>query len=105
MGQPTPPGWLRGPAGPAVFVAGASASGREALDGPVRPLTAVTQPVVQPAGPALPELDDVVPEPVATPEAGHRNDRALRPALFQPRVTPVQHGPRADHRRLPARPG
>src|SRR6266487_1973186 len=60
-------------------------SGREALDGPVRPVTAVTQPVMQPVGPALPELDDVVPEPVATPEAGHRHDRALRPALLQPR--------------------
>src|SRR5215813_11349220 len=80
-------------------------SGREAFDDPVRPLPTVTQPVVQPVGPALPELDDVVPEPVTAPEAGHGHDRSLRPALLQPRVTLVEHGARADHRRLPAGPG
>src|SRR5262249_50973910 len=88
----------------AIVAARQTRSGGEALDGPAGSLAAVAQPVVQPVGPALPELHDVVPEPVAAPEAGHGHGRARGPALLHPRVTVVEHGARGDHRRLPACP-
>src|SRR2546421_520120 len=79
-------------------------SGGEALDDPVRSLAPVTQPVMQPVGAPLPELDNVMPEPVAAPEAGHGHYRARRPSLLEPRITVVEHGTGSDHRRLPACP-
>src|SRR5688572_6582179 len=78
-------------------------SRRQALDVPALTVAAVDQAVVHPAGTALPELDDLVPHPVAAPVLG--DVHLVGEALLDAGEVGRQGGPARHDRRLARRPG
>src|SRR4051812_43244410 len=105
MTRPLRAGWPRGqinerkPAG-----GGHAGSGRKTFHSPSVTIAAITNAVVQPALAALPELDDLGSDAVATPMAGKRH-LVSREALGRLTGAFLQLGPIRNHFALMRGPG